>query len=84
MLPLHGRVNRGYKMKTIDIYFYEGENGGAIQSPVKIAGATYTPMYRLIADEGKALTNGKQVVSVIDIQIDDKDKWTDCDVTVSS
>jgi hypothetical protein len=71
-------------MKIEDIYFYEGENGGAIQSPVKIAGANYTPMYRLIADDGKAITDGTQVLSVIDIQTNDKDKWTDCDVPVDS
>ena len=66
-------------MQIVDIYFYEGENGGAIQSPVKIAGAVYTPMYRLIADAGKILTNGTDNASVIDVTEADKANWSEID-----
>ena len=66
-------------MQIVDIYFYEGENGGAIQSPVKIAGAVYTIMYRLIADAGKILTNGTDNASVIDVTEADKASWSEID-----
>ena len=42
-------------MQTIILYRYEREGGGTTVSPVKPEGE-YTEMYRLVADEGKMLT----------------------------
>ena len=42
-------------MQTITLYRYIREGGGVTTSPVK-PDCEYTEMYRLIADEGKMLT----------------------------
>ena len=42
-------------MQTITLYRYEREGGGMTVSPV-MPDAEYTTLFRLIADEGKALT----------------------------
>ena len=42
-------------MQTIILYKYIREGGGVTVSPVK-PDAAYTEMYRLVADEGKVLT----------------------------
>ena len=39
----------------------------------------YTLRYRLIADEGKELVNGDTVATVIDVDVDDVDKWVEQD-----
>jgi hypothetical protein len=41
-----------------DLYRYTGRNG-IITSLVHLEDAKYYPMYRLIADEGKVLTDGE-------------------------
>ena len=41
-----------------DLYRYTGRNG-IITSLVHLEDAKYYPMYRLIADEGKMLTDGE-------------------------
>lgn len=69
-------------MQKKDLYFYKGENGGAVQTLVKIPGAEFTPMYRLIADDGKELTDGSVKVSVIDIAVDDLSKWSEVEKKV--
>lgn len=61
-----------------DLYRYSGRNG-IITSLVYLEDAKYYPMYRLIADEGKMLTNGEQVVKSIDIFAEDLGKWTEID-----
>ena len=42
-------------MQTITLYKYTRDDGGITVSPVKPKGE-YTEMYRLVADEGKMLT----------------------------
>jgi hypothetical protein len=59
-----------------DLYFYEGE-GGSIQTLIKIPYARYTQMYRLIADEGKELTDGTNRTTCIDVLPENVDKWTE-------
>lgn len=59
-----------------DLYRYAGRNG-IITSLVYLEDAKYYPMYRLIADEGKMLTNGELKVKSIDIFVEDLDKWTE-------
>lgn len=61
-----------------DLYRYTGRNG-IITSLVHLEDAKYYPMYRLIADEGKMLTDGEQVIKSIDIFAEDLGKWTEID-----
>jgi hypothetical protein len=61
-----------------DLYRYTGRNG-IITSLVHLEDAKYYPMYRLIADEGKMLTNGELKVKSIDIFAEDLGKWTEID-----
>ena len=59
-----------------DLYRYVGRNG-IITSLVHLDDAKFYPMYRLIADEGKVLTDGEQKVKAIDIFAEDLGKWTE-------
>lgn len=54
-------------MQTITLYKYNREGGGVTVSPVK-PDVEYTEMYRIIADEGKVLTqNGEELYSCLDV-----------------
>ena len=64
-------------MTKMEIYRYVGSNG-VIDSPIKLP-MEYTLRYRLIADEGKELVNGDTVATVIDVDVDDVDKWVEQD-----
>ena len=64
-------------MKRKTLYRYLREDGGYTVSPVKPEGTAYTKRYRLIADEGKAITNGDIVTEVIDVQ--SYKGWADCE-----
>ena len=64
-------------MKRKTLYRYLREDGGYTISPVKPEGTAYTKRYRLIADEGKAITDGNVIVEVIDVQ--SYKGWTDCE-----
>lgn len=59
-----------------DLYRYIGRNG-IITSLVYLEDAKYYPMYRLIADEDKVLTDGELKVKSIDIFAEDLSKWTE-------
>lgn len=61
-----------------DLYRYTGRNG-IITSLVHLEDAKYYPMYRLIADEGKLLTDGDLKVKSIDIFAEDLGKWAEID-----
>lgn len=61
-----------------DLYRYIGRNG-IITSLVHLEDAKFYPMYRLIADEGKVLTDGELTVKSIDIFAEDLGKWTEID-----
>lgn len=64
-------------MQIINLYKYERENGGVTVSPVKPDGE-YTEMVRLVADEGKVLTqDGEHFTSCIDT--DTADGWYEVD-----
>ena len=55
-------------MQTITLYKYKRENGGITVSPVK-PNCEYTEMFRLVADEGKALTkDGEDLTICIDVE----------------
>lgn len=54
-------------MQIIPLYKYKRESGGTTVSPIK-PNCEYTEMYRLVADEGKALTNGDIITTCADVE----------------
>lgn len=54
-------------MQTITLYKYKRADGGTTVSPTKPSGE-YTGMYRLVADEGKVLTNGEITATCADVE----------------
>lgn len=62
-----------------NLYRYVGRNG-IITSLVFLDDAKYYPMYRLIANENKILTDGQIKVPSVDIFVEDLDKWTEIDM----
>lgn len=63
-------------MQIINLYKYHRADGGVTVSPIKPEGE-YTEMYRLIADEGKALTNGEIITSCVDTE--SVEGWSEVD-----
>jgi hypothetical protein len=63
-------------MEVITLYRYEREPGKITVSPIK-PNAEYTEMYRLIADEGKILTDGEIETGCIDVH--STEGWTEID-----
>ena len=63
-------------MQIITLYKYYREDGGITVSPIK-PDAEYTEMYRLIADEGKILTNGTDYTMCTDVE--DPESWYEDD-----
>ena len=59
-------------MQKITLYKYARADGGTTVSPNKPEGE-YTEKYRLIADEGKVLTDGETITSCIDTY--EVEKW---------
>ena len=61
-------------------YKSERKGGGYTVSPLK-PDSHYQVRWRLIAEEGKAITNGEKTVTVIDVQTRKEcDEWIDCDL----
>ena len=56
------------------IYRYLGRNG-MVTTPILLEGTTPIIMYRLIADEGMILSNGKTHVRMIDVFDDEVENW---------
>ena len=63
-------------MTKKNLYRYFGRNG-MITSLVLLDNIEHLLMYRLIADEGKVLTDGELKVKSIDIFAEDLSKWTE-------
>lgn len=61
-----------------DLYKYIGRNGFLI-SEIILDGANYAPMYRLVAEDGKILTNGEITTKSVDVYIEDLEKWKEID-----
>lgn len=59
-------------MKIIPLYRYNRPDGGVTFSPVK-PNCEYTEKFRLVADEGMALTDGTNIVSCVDTA--ELEKW---------
>lgn len=64
-------------MQTITLYRYTRPDGGVSTSPVKPDTAYYTVKYRLIADDGRALTDGTIIAGCVDV--DSPNGWTEID-----
>ena len=64
-------------MQIIKLYRYVRDGGGITVSPVKPDGEDYAMRYRLIADDGKAITSGTIVTTCIDVE--SADSWYDID-----
>ena len=64
------------------LYRSEREDGGYSVSPKRPPeGMPYKVRWRLIAEEGRAITNGETTVTVIDVQHrKDCEAWSDCDL----
>lgn len=55
-------------MTKITLYRYEREDGGIDVSPVEPIGVPYTTELRLVADEGKLLTqDGENLFTCVDV-----------------
>lgn len=63
-------------MQTIVLYRYIRPDGGVTTSPVK-PDCEYTERYRLVADEGKTLTDGTNTADCVDVE--SVDGWTEVD-----
>ncbi len=62
------------------LYKSERKGGGYTVSLIKPEGS-YQVRWRLIAEEGRAITNGEIITQVIDvIHRKDCEAWTDCDL----
>lgn len=66
-------------MQTITLCRYTRPDGGVTVSPQKPEGE-YATLCRLVAEEGKALTDGTTVTPCIDT--DDPGAWTEADSDV--
>ena len=64
-------------MQTITLYRYPRPDGGVTTSPVKPDAGEYSLKYRLIAEEGKLLTDGTTVAGCVDVE--SPEGWTETD-----
>lgn len=53
-------------MRNITLYRYKRDGGGITVSPNK-PNKPYTTLHRLVADEGKVITDGETVTSCVDV-----------------
>lgn len=69
-------------MQKIELYRYVEVDNSITVTPNKRNDNDLIHKYRLIADEGKALTDGENIASVVDVSIDDVGKWTEIDAPI--
>lgn len=62
-------------MQKTDLYRYHGE-GGVVDTLVLLP-APYELRKRIAADEGMLLTDGETTAKVIDIPVEDIERWTE-------
>lgn len=65
-------------MQVNKYYRYLGNNG-FIESPIELPSVYHTTSYRLLADEGKVLTDGKETVVSISVSEKELENWTEVD-----
>ena len=63
-------------MKQLTLY----TGNGVSLSPMYAEGRTESKYVRLIADDGKAITNGETVSVCVDVLKENAFLWTDCDL----
>ena len=63
-------------MQTITLYKYQRADGGITVSPTEPS-CEYVRMFRLVADEGKVLTDGEIITSCIDVE--SAEGWSEID-----
>ena len=69
-------------MQIVNLYRYEREPEKITTSPIKPDdGIDYTIIYRLIADEGMAITDGTSIVECVDTN--SSEGWADCKAPIS-
>jgi hypothetical protein len=64
-------------MQKIDLYRYEESNGMVTVTPNKRNETDIPSRMRLIADENAILTDGTVETPVVDVMLDEVDKWTE-------
>ena len=67
-------------MEIKPLYRFLREGCGVTESPDKPYGEDYTTRFRLIASDGKLLTNGTTETYCIDV--DSADGWTEIDAPI--
>ncbi len=66
-------------MQQIELYRYVEQDGSITVTPIKRSDTDTVHKIRLIADEGKALTDGENITTVIDVAISDINNWQEID-----
>lgn len=61
-------------MTKAKLYRYLGRNG-TLTTRIQIEGASFIPMLKLTADEGKILTDGENKVYSVDIYEEELENW---------
>ena len=69
-------------MQIIPLYKYIRKSGGVTVSPIKPENTEYTDMFRIVADEGKILTNGEIFTPCTDVG--SVEGWEEIDDTENS
>lgn len=67
-------------MQIINLYKYQRDDGGFDIGPNEPQDRDYTQMYRLLADEGKMLTDGTDFRTYC-IDVEDVSEWSEIDDT---
>ena len=62
-------------MTTVTLY----TGGGVSFSPLSGEGRTVSACVRLVADEGRGITDGQRVLFVTDVRKEEAGSWYDCD-----
>ena len=65
-------------MQTIQLYNFNRPDGGMTVTPVRPSEAGFRTDYvRLVADDGKIITDGEIVTCCVDVHTDDAGRWTE-------
>jgi hypothetical protein len=60
------------------VTLYSG--AGVSLSPINAEGRSVSKYVRLVADDGKAITNGNVVTACVDVLAESVSEWTDCEM----
>ena len=62
-------------MQKVNLYRYDNEDGSVTVTPIQRNPTDPVYKMRLIADEGKILTDGEYKTPCIDCTLEDVDRW---------